>query len=181
MKKNTNIIKLEFITMFFSMILGSLLHFTYNWSGNNTFVGIFSAINESTWEHLKILFFPILLTIIIGYIYSKKDIENYICYKTKSLLLSLSFIVVFFYTYNGVLGGNIILLDISSFYVAILLGEYYTIKQIKKNCPCNKNIYMFVLILLSISFIIYTFYTPSLGIFKDPVTSTYGIYKKKYK
>ena len=44
-------------TYIFAMILGSLLHFTYEWSNENSFVGSFSAINESTWEHLKLLFF----------------------------------------------------------------------------------------------------------------------------
>ena len=180
MKKEKRLIKYEFVSAIFSMILGTLLHFTYDWSDKNTFVGIFSAINESTWEHLKILFFPILITTIIGYFYTKKETDNYICYKVKGLLLSIIFTTVFFYTYNGVLGSNILILDISSFYASIILGEVYTIKQIKKKEKCNQKVTAFILILLTISFVVYTFYTPHIGIFKDPLSNTYGIYKRLY-
>ena len=49
----------------FISVLGVLLHFTYEWSGDNPIVALFSAVNESTWEHLKLLFFPMLLLTII--------------------------------------------------------------------------------------------------------------------
>ncbi len=41
--------------------VGSLLHFVYRWSGKKLFAGFVSPVNESTWEHLKLLFFPSLL------------------------------------------------------------------------------------------------------------------------
>ena len=71
MKKNI-ILKFIIFSGIFVMILGTLLHFTYEWSGNNTFVAAFSAVNESTWEHLKLLFYPMFLTTIIGYFYLGK-------------------------------------------------------------------------------------------------------------
>ena len=51
------IIKFQIISTIFIFIFGTILHFTYEWSGENTIVGLFSATNESTWEHLKLLFF----------------------------------------------------------------------------------------------------------------------------
>ena len=66
MNKN-KIKKIQIFSIIFTFILGTLLHFTYKLSGNNQLVGVFSAVNESTWEHLKLVFFPMLLTIIIGY------------------------------------------------------------------------------------------------------------------
>ena len=54
--------KLFFFFRFaFVSLLGVLLHFTYDWSGKNPFVGLFSSVNESAWEHLKLFFFPMLL------------------------------------------------------------------------------------------------------------------------
>ena len=41
--------------------IGALLHFTYEWSNNNSLIATFSTVNESTWEHLKLAFFPILI------------------------------------------------------------------------------------------------------------------------
>lgn len=60
MSLKTNLFRFIFIS-----VLGVLLHFTYEWSGDNVVVGLFSAVNESTWEHLKLLFFPFLLLTIL--------------------------------------------------------------------------------------------------------------------
>ena len=59
------LLKYQIFSAIFTIILGTLLHFTYEWSGNNAFVGAFSSINESTWEHLKLAFYPMLITSII--------------------------------------------------------------------------------------------------------------------
>jgi ABC-type Fe3+-siderophore transport system permease subunit len=59
------ILKYQIFSAIFAIILGAILHFTYEWSGNNAFVATFSSINESTWEHLKLAFFPMLITAII--------------------------------------------------------------------------------------------------------------------
>ncbi len=67
---NSNkILKYQIFSAIFAIILGTLLHFAYEWSGNNAFVGSFSSINESTWEHLKLAFFPMLITAIIRLFY----------------------------------------------------------------------------------------------------------------
>ncbi len=60
----------------FTIITGTLLHFVYEWSGESLFVGIFSPINESVWEHLKLLFFPMSVWILIGYFIFGKKIQN---------------------------------------------------------------------------------------------------------
>lgn len=39
-------------------IVGTLLHFLYEMSGHNKIVAIFAAVNESTWEHIKIALTP---------------------------------------------------------------------------------------------------------------------------
>lgn len=102
MNKN-KIKKIQIFSIIITFILGTLLHFTYKLSGNNQLVGVFSAVNESTWEHLKLVFFPMLLTIITGYFYLGKDVKNYVCSKTIGIIVSMSFIIVFFYTYSGIL------------------------------------------------------------------------------
>ena len=64
--KNT-ILTFQILSAIFTIVLGTILHFTFKWSNKNPLVGSFSAVNESTWEHLKLLFFPMLITTIIGY------------------------------------------------------------------------------------------------------------------
>lgn len=68
----TKIRRYQIFSVLFTFVLGTLFHFTYKWSGENQAVALFSSINESTWEHLKLLFFPMLLTTIIGYFLYRK-------------------------------------------------------------------------------------------------------------
>lgn len=161
--------RFHIISFILVSILGTLLHFTYEWSGENTFVGFFSAVNESTWEHLKLIFFPMLLTTVIGYFYIGKENENYICGRVKGILAGIIFIISFFYTYTGVLGENIAIIDIASFFIGVIIAELVSYNIINlKDYNCNKNISGLSLILLLICFIIFTYNAPNLGIFKDP-------------
>ena len=60
----------QIITVIVCIILGILLHFTYELSGENMIVGLFSAVNESTWEHIKICMTPTFLwSLYDGYVY----------------------------------------------------------------------------------------------------------------
>lgn len=158
--------KYEIISTYIIFILGSILHFTYEYSNNNVVVSLFSSINESTWEHIKILFYPMLLSTMIGYILFKNKYQYYLCNKVKGIILSLLFIIIFFYTYTGVLGYNIALIDISSFFIAATLGQYYSYKNINKKC--NNTIAFILIIILIISFTIFTFAPPSIGLFRSP-------------
>lgn len=159
----------QIFSVIFTFILGTLLHFTYQLSGRNEIVGIFSAINESVWEHLKLLYFPMLLTIIIGYFYIGKDIPNLVCSKTIGIIVALLFTVTFFYTYTGIVGFNIAIVDITSFFAAVILGEYVAYRLIIKKFGCNNKLAVILLIILLICFIIFTYNIPNLGIFKDPL------------
>lgn len=170
-----NVLKFEFFSAIFTLVLGTILHFTFDWSGANLIVGAFSAVNESTWEHLKLIFFPMLISTIVGYIYLKKEFSNYLCVKTKGILLALSFIVIFFYTYTGILGKNLSILDIGSFIVAVILAEYYTLKNVSDKSECNNFVQSIILIVLFLCFILFTFFPPHIGLFMDPITGNYGI------
>lgn len=175
MSKQYSIFKFEFFSAIFTLVFGTILHFTFDWSANNLIVGAFSAVNESTWEHLKLVFFPMLISTIIGFIYYKKEYPNYLCVKTKGILLALSFIVIFFYSYTGILGKNISVLDIGSFIVAVILAEYYILKNISNKSECNNFVQSIILIVLFLCFILFTFFPPHIGLFMDPITGMYGI------
>ncbi|MCI8655747.1 MAG: hypothetical protein HFJ48_07845 [Clostridia bacterium] len=165
-----------FSTIFVS-ILGTLLHFTYEFLDKNIFAALFSAVNESVWEHLKLLFFPMLITTIIGYFYLGKNTRNFLCSKLCGILASMVFIIIFFYTYTGIIGKSITVIDIASFFIAVILGEYLTYKLITSSFKCNNIIAIITIVVILICFITFTYYPPKIGIFKDPVTNQYGIIK----
>lgn len=167
----------QIFSVILTFILGILLHFTYEFSDKNIFVASFSAINESVWEHLKLLFFPMLLSTIIGYFYIGENAHNFLCSKTLGIIISMLFIIIFFYTYTGILGEDIAIIDISSFFIAVILGEYVSYRAIEKKFKCNKEIAIIILVVLLISFVTFTYFTPNLGIFQDPITKQYGILK----
>lgn len=167
----------QIASVIFVCILGTLLHFTYEFLGENIFVATFSAVNESVWEHLKLLFFPMFLTTIIGYFYMEKNAPNFLCSKTLGILVSMLFIIIFFYTYTGIIGTSIVFIDIASFFVAVILGEYLSYKLMITNFKCNNIIAIIILTITLICFIVFTYLTPKIGIFRDPVTNQYGIIK----
>ena len=175
MRNKEMIIKFQFFSIIFTIILGTLLHFTYEWSNNNVIVGTFSAVNESTWEHLKLLFFPMLITTIIGYFYIGRDTFNYLCSRLIGIMVAMLFVVVFFYTYTGIIGTNFAVLDIGSFFVAVLLGEYVSNKILNSNLMCTKLVSVIILSVILLCFIIFTFITPKIALFEDPITGGFGV------
>jgi len=173
-----SILIFQILSAIFTIILGTILHFTYEWSNKSLLLGTFSAVNESTWEHLKLLFFPMLITIIIGYFYIGNNIPNFLCAKTIGIIISILFNVIFFYTYTGVLGTNFAILNILTFIFSAILGEYVAYMVMVSNFSCNNIIAIITLIILSLCFVIFTFSPPKIGLFKDPISNVFGIIRK---
>lgn len=165
------------ISIVFSVIAGVLLHFTYEWSGQNSIVALFSSVNESTWEHLKLAFFPMLIIAVMGYFIFGKNINNYIEANTVGILSAISFITVFFYTYSGIIGDNYAVINILAFVVGVILGEVITYKLIKSGWKSYEKIYVVIIGILIICFVVFTYYPPQINYFKDPVNNTYGVQK----
>ena len=86
----------QIIAILFTLVVGTLLHFTYEWSGENKIIGTFSAINESTWEHLKLIFFPMLIFSIFEGIKIYKETNNYIEAKAIGIIFGILFIKKYF-------------------------------------------------------------------------------------
>ena len=179
MNKN-KIFKYQIFSIIFVFILGTLLHFTYRWSDGNKIIALFSSVNESTWEHLKLIYFPMLITTIIGYFYLAKTYPNFLCAKTIGIIVAVSFTVIFFYTYTGIIGKNIEIIDVLTFYISVFIGEYIFYIFIKNKFKCNDKYSIIVLMFFFISFIIFTYKTPNLGIFKDPITKKFRNINFKY-
>lgn len=178
---NAKIMNYQIVSAIFVCVLGTLLHFIYEFFGENMLVASFSAVNESVWEHLKLLFFPMLITTIIGYFYIGKNAPNFLCSKLLGIITSIVFIIIFFYTYTGIIGESIVFIDITLFFIAVILGEYLSYKLMVSNFKCNNIIAIIVLTIILICFVLFTYLTPKIGLFKDPVKNQYGIIKNLTK
>lgn len=151
----------------FTIIFGTLLHFVYQWSGNNLFVGIFSPINESVWEHLKLLFFPMSLWIIIGYFIFGKKFKNFVPSAVVGIIASMILIPMWFYTYTVFTGRPILFLDILSFIVSVALAFFITGYLIRNyNIPyLTPAIGFLTWDIIFALFIIFTLYQPDFPLF----------------
>ena len=155
---------------------GTLLHFLYEWTGEAVFVAPFSGVNESTWEHMKLLFVPMFIFAIVQSFFFK-DRDNFWCIKLRGILLGIILIPVLFYTYNGVIGKSPDWLNIAIFFISAAISYIYETRLFHENkliCKSPKW-RIFALCVIALLFVVFTFATPELGIFRDPLTGTYGI------
>ena len=156
-------------------LMGTVLHFLYDWLGGALWIAPFSGVNESTWEHMKLLFWPMFIyAITVSFFF--RDHENYWCARLRGILIGLILIPTLFYTYNGVIGESPDWINIAIFFVAAAIAYIYEAILFRKNAACRSpKIALFVLCAIAVSFIVFTFAAPHLEIFKDPITTTYGV------
>ena len=167
----------EIVGTAFIILLGSTFHFTYEASGKLAIVGAFSAVNESVWEHLKLAFWPSLIWLLIEYLLIKKLTNNFLPSKTIGTCTMIILIPIAFYSYTSITCESIFAIDITTFIVAIIIGQIVSYTLFKKN-QFSRNtdkIALVTLFVLGIAFIVFTFYPPHLPIFQDPISRGYGI------
>ncbi len=156
--------------------VGTILHFLYDWLGKAVWIAPFSGVNESTWEHMKLLFWPMFIYAIVQSFFFRER-EDYLCVKLRGILLGLVLIPVIFYTYNGVVGKSPDFINIAIFFISAATAYIYETRQFNNGttrCKSPKLAFA-ILCVIAVLFVIFTLATPEIGIFKDPLTGTYGI------
>lgn len=156
-------------------LLGTLLHFAFDWTGGKLFVAPFSAVNESTWEHMKLAFFPMVAFALFQRIWYKR-VDGYWKIKAIAILLALFLVPALFYTVKGVVGKVPDWVNIVEFFVTLLIAYGWEYLHFTKPTKAAKNwIYLSVLAVIALSFALFTFFPPKWAIFVDPVTLGRGI------
>lgn len=168
----------EIISALFAIFVGSALHFVFAASGYNTIVGAFSAVNESTWEHTKLAFVPILVFSLFQYLFVKKEVKNYFTIKAKEIYLAVILIPIFFYTYSGIMGQHYLFMDILIFVLAVVFAKILAYIHLYNKTKGSQILPILFIILLGGFFIYATFYPPHIQLFKDTPTGGYGMVVK---
>ena len=155
----------------FVAVAGTLLHFLFDWTKGNVVAGLFSAVNESIWEHMKLLYFPAVL-------FSLWEARGWKgrCFwtgKLLGLLAGLLLIPVLFYTYTGALGIFADWFNVTIFFIAG--GVMFALETwlLQREKPCLPGAWVGI-VLLGLLFVLFTFWTPRIPLFEDPITGTYG-------
>ena len=158
------------IGFFVTVILGILSHFVYDWTGRGFLIGLFFPVNESTWEHMKLLFFPMFLFALVA---GKRMERQYPCIYNAmftGILAGLLMIPTLFYTYSGILGVRVDWVNIAV-YVISVLAAYLVVYRVTMTCK-NKDakVLRIVMYALAVAFMIFTVYPPEIGLFQVPST-----------
>ena len=172
----TQIGYIQFIGYTLVSVIGTLLHFLYDWANKSFITSLFSGVNESTWEHMKLLFFAMLLVSVIESLIIK-DTRNFWCIKLRGILLGLTMIPLLFYMYNGIIGKSPDYVNIAIFFISAAFAFLYETKLLKNDTECklSQKTSIIIITLIAILFFVFTYRTPHLNIFKDPLSGKYGI------
>ncbi len=174
---NKKIFNYEAVGFVFVAFLGTINHFMFEWFNNAKIIGMFCPVNESIFEHLKLLFFPYLLWTIIEYFILEKPF-NFFTSKLVGVIFGNIFIIAFYYTYSGIVGNNYMFMDILTFLLGILVAfvtSYLIITNPKYKTNYTEFISFISFIIISVIFFLFTFYPPFIPFFKDITTNTYAI------
>lgn len=155
----------------FTIFFGTILHFIYEWLGRDVIAGVFGAINESTWEHLKLLYWPIFSYALVEQWVLGQRYHNIMAGMAIGVLAGMASIISIFYTYTGVIGQNYLWADITTFIISVLISffiGYQWIRKQKREHTTKQLFAWFVWIGFSILFVVFTFWPPQIGLFIRP-------------
>jgi hypothetical protein len=171
------ILKWELIGIIVISLLGSVLHFLFELSGEWLPVGVIAAVNESVFEHLKLTFWPTILYGVVTYRILKNYTGNFIVAKAAAVYIMPLTIIVLFYAYTTLTGWESLAIDITIFILAIVAGQLASYKILSlKNLPrWLKWLSLAFLVILAVIYGLFTFYPPHVDFFMDSATGTYGI------
>lgn len=157
----------------FTVIAGVIGHFVYDWMGESFVAGLFFPVNESTWEHMKLVFFPMLLYSLFA---ERKLKDESACISKAfaiGILAGTFAIPVIFYTYSGILGYNLAWLNILTFIVSVIIG-FVVVYAVANNCDDDKGtvILKIIIFALVVSFMVFSYYPPDIGLFNEDLNVT---------
>ncbi|MEA4852957.1 MAG: DUF6512 family protein [Christensenella sp.] len=174
--QNKRFLHFEVLGIIIVCILAPVFHFLFAWSGNSQFVGLFAAVNESVWEHTKIVYFPFLFYSIIEYFVLKPDFRRFFVAKTISMSLILLLMVTFFYTYTGMFGMESLTVDIIFTFVLTILVFYVSYHLYFSGKALEKYFcfYLVLFIIILAMELLFTAFPPHIPLFQDSETLTFG-------
>ena len=172
------LLRWEIAGALFTCAAGTLLHFLYGLSEENTVVAAFAAVNESTWEHMKIFFVPYFVFTMIQFVFFAEPFRNFFACKGASAAAGLALIPMLFYTISGAIGETSDWVNIALFYVASALTYLLSFRLLTRGALRSgwaQAAFFVLLWLLLFVFVYFTYRTPQLPLFRDPLTHCCGL------
>lgn len=160
-------------------IAGSLLHFVFDWAKHNRVAAIFSAVNESYWEHIKIAIWPVFLLQLVLFIAGGYRHPSFVPAATIALYsLPISMIGIVF-LYKSFTGRNVLWLDIAAFFAIIAIAQTLFVSILEQLTPSWATVVLSCAFLAGLlaAFLRFTLRPPrDPDVFIDPLTKKYGLH-----
>lgn len=171
--------KIKFIGVFVIFLVSFASHFIYKWIPNTLFSIIF-PVNESIWEHMKLLVTPVLIFSLIEYIvYKKKDINynNFILSYSISMLMGIIIYLIIYLPIHYIFGHSSIFAIILLFFIFVIIEiiSYYIMRY--RDIKYSNIIGFGIIIIMYIIFGYLTYYPIETDLFYDTSKNIYGIPK----
>ena len=161
-------------------LVGALMHFLYGLSGGAFVVGLFAPVNESVWEHLKLVLWPMVLWWRLYYIRMGREREidapTWFAAALLALVTAQAAIMLLFYFYTGAFGVESLAADILIFFLAVLLGQLAGLQVYRRGSSVSWVVPLTVLVVILALFVVFTLAPPALPLFTDPQTGIRGIF-----
>lgn len=167
----------EIIGLLLTLAVGNLLHFVYHWSDQNAIVAAFASVNESTWEHMKLLAVPWIVWSVVEWLALWHSKGPVLAARAAGLLAGLLAIPTLFYTYQGITGVNSDIVNILIFQLAVLLA-FWVSWRIQDKRKLSGKLWQWLgalcLVAIGVLFVLWTYNPPQLPVFVDPLTNLVG-------
>ncbi|MGL5259075.1 MAG: DUF6512 family protein [Lachnospiraceae bacterium] len=167
--------KLTIFSIIITVLFGIIFHFIYDFFNQNFFIGLFSPINESIWEHTKLFFFPYIFYYFFFFIPYKKEVPNIYTAKAIASIVGILTIPILYYIYFYFLKANSNILDIAIFFISIFLAHFIEYYIATKTSWSNPSLSWFIFLVIFALYLSFTIAPPMYDLFKDPQANTYGM------
>lgn len=161
------------------IVVGSLLHFGYDWSGYHRVASVFAAVNESYWEHVKIAAWPTMVLYAALFALGGHRFGSFVPAATIALYSIPVTMIGVVYAYKAIVGRNVLWLDISVFGLTIALAQAIFVGVLRGLQADLFVVVLSVFYLVGIvgAYLVFTLRPPDEpDIFIDPVTNRYGVH-----
>ncbi len=169
--------KTKIIGALVSFILSIILHFIYGWFPNSI-IGIAAPVNESIWEHMKLIVSSTLLfSILEFFMYRKKNIayNNFLLSYAISCILGVFIYLILYIPLNDIFGHKAYIAISLLFLIFIFIQviSYYIMNRVKINYGNELGILLIIIIYFIFGYL--TYHPPKINMFYDYMNKGYGI------
>ncbi len=142
--------------------LACILHLVYDWSGKQFYTALFSSVDESVTEHIKIFAVPYIFWAFIEIFCIDISFKQLATAKITGLYVLAISIPLLFYTYTGILGKNYLFADIMCGVLAII-AAYSISYRLAVRCPFLKKYFGFAVLMFAL-YVIFTVYSTMIAL-----------------